>query len=287
MYQDDQVPNFEKLGYSAENGEEIQNPYYNEGFENLTNENEEQNQESATENTAEQNQEVQNSEPEHKKEYARTENAIVDELNEERARGSVDIDNALEEIRGTNIGGTIERTEIETKDDISEAERNATDAADGDNKKDPEQTRDLSNAAVTEVFTAVEKLDDNIDKIKQGDKESETIVNEVKEHADHAESLAEKVYTSANNNIENNLDEQIEKSIADQVIAKAQQAVEDAKRAQAEYEAQTDEEKALTQEAKEESEKSGEDFEAVKERLEEEKKEEEEQNNDRIGIFGQ
>ena len=129
----------------TENGEEIQNPYYNEGFENLTDENGEQNQESATENTAEQNQEEQNPEPEHKQEYARTENAIVDELNEERARGSVDIDNALEEIRGTNIGGTIERTEIETKDDISEAERNATDAADGDNKKDEDTTGETTD----------------------------------------------------------------------------------------------------------------------------------------------
>ena len=111
-----------------ENGE-IQNPYYNEGFENLSDDDKEVRDESETKRSGN--------------------DAVAQQFNQQwDADKSINLENVKQAVEGNYADGAIEQsvTSTSAQADISEAERNAKDIPDADTPQQGDQPHDAAEA---------------------------------------------------------------------------------------------------------------------------------------------
>lgn len=242
---------------SGETGE-IQNPYYDEGFENLA-------KESSEQQIEDQKQE--------KPIPAESGNALENELNQQWAEGHVDIEAAEQQVQSDFIEGAVEQstTSENAEADMAAAEKSSTNTPDSEQPKDINQPREISNAASMKAISA----DVLAEKVKAGDMSK---ISEVEQRAAEAEALADKISTTAENNATSEQEIQMASSVANQVHEMAQKAIENANEAKAEYDSMNEEEKEETKEAAEAAEANGTDIETEKQKLQKEKEEDKKDN---------
>lgn len=240
---------------SGETGE-IQNPYYNEGFEKLA-------EESSEQQIEDQGQE--------KPIPADSGNALENELNQQWAKGNVDIEAAEQQVQSDFIEGAVEQstTSENAEADMAAAEKSSTNTPGSEQPKDINQPREISNAAAMKAIAA----DVSSKKvIETGDM---TRIGEVEKYATEAETLADKIDTAAENNATSPQEVQMANSVANQVHEMAQKAIENVNEAKAEYDSMSEEEKEETKEAAEAAEANGTDIETEKQKIQKEKEEDE------------
>ncbi len=249
---------------SGETGE-IQNPYYDEGFENLAKE------------SSEQQIEGQKQE---KPIPAESGNALENELNQQWAEGHVDIEAAEQQVQSDFIEGAVEQstTSENAEADMAAAEKSSTNTPDSEQPKDINQPREISNAASMKAISADVLSDDITEKVKAGDEEAMAKISEVEQRTAESEALADKIGTAAENNATSEQEIQMASSVANQVHEMAQKAIENANEAKAEYDSMNEEEKEETKEAAEAAEANGTDIETEKQKLQKEKEEDKKDN---------
>ena len=240
---------------SGETGE-IQNPYYDEGFENLA-------EESSEQQVEEQTQDQEKPIP------AESGNALENELNQQWAEGHVDINAAEQQVQSDFIEGAVEQstTSENAEADMAAAEKSSTNTPDSEQPKDINQPREISNAAAMKAISADVLSDDITEKVKAGDEEAMAKIGEVEQRAAEAEALADKIGTTAENNATSEQEIQMASSVANQVHEMAQEAIENVNEAKAEYDSMSEEEKEETKEAAEAAEANGTDIETEKDNI--------------------
>ncbi len=256
-------------GDTGETGE-IENPYYDSGFEDLANENNEQ---GFNELNSEQEKQIP----------TESGNALEDTLNRQWSEGRVDIEAAEQNINSNYIEGAAiqSTTSANAEADIAEAERDSIDTPGSEQPKNINQPREISNAAAMEAIAADVISDDLVDKIKAGDDEAIANIEEVEQHAARAESLADKIANTANNNATSEQELNMARSAAEQVREMATEAADKVFEAKAEYDALSEDEKEITKEAAEAAAANGTDIELEKQKLEEDKEAEDEKEEEK------
>ena len=250
-----------------ENGE-IQNPYYNEGFENLSDDDKEVRDESETKRSGN--------------------DAVAQQFNQQwDADKSINLENVKQAVEGNYADGAIEQsvTSTSAQADISEAERNAKDIPDADTPQQGDQPHDAAEATAKLAIHTSEIGEKAAEAARTGAADAKDLISQVNEYAAKTESLADATSATIGYNADTNTEKKLASSTVSQAREMAEKAVREANEAQAEYEMQNEEEKAITQAAAEAAEEKGTDFKAEKDRISEalQEREDEEQNS----VFGE
>lgn len=282
MYTDNQVPEWEKMNKTAENGE-IQNPYYNAGFENLADENEEEEQQADEQQTAEQQNTEYGQEQDDQIGYTAEAGKLEDE-DEKTSDNTVvgrivgaaydagtapDLESLGDYTKATYGSEILEETqtagkEISQTEIVKDANTNEDDAEASHIEHRGSQPKEVAVAAATEALN-VKSLAEKYD----GDA---GIRGKFEEASQKAQALIDAI----DNAITLNADNIQEANVARQLKEQAQNTIDEARRKVEEFDSLSEEDKELAQEAKEETaDGTNDDYQAKLEELKKEKEEQE------------
>lgn len=235
---------------NGENGE-INNPYYNPGFENLANENQEENKEHDSDNVA-------------GKEFdASWDNGVQPDLR--KIKDSIN----AKYIEGAAIQSS---TNANARADMAKA--NSESIGNDHDKNGPRDDKlyKITKADSIDTIGAVAKADDAIESYNRGNLDALADAENIEQQLTEAEMLANKIPESVAENADNRKEAEMAINVANQVHEMVSEKRAELTEKKAEIDSMSAEEKEETTEAAEAAEANGTSIEVEKQRIEEEKK---------------